>query len=79
MPKGLGVDGEEFEMYIYDRWGDLIDKVTGVWSDDPNIGWDGHANEGESIAQNDVYVWLIRTQDFYGEEHEYIGHVTLLR
>ena len=79
MPKGLGVKGEEFEMYIYDRWGDLIDKVTGVWSDDPSIGWDGHANEGKRIAQNDVYVWLIKTQDYYGAEHEYIGHVTLLR
>ena len=79
MPKGLGVNGEEFEMYIYDRWGDQIDKVTGVWSDDPSIGWDGHANEGKKVAQNDVYVWLIRTEDFRGESHEYIGHVTLLR
>ncbi|PCH93962.1 MAG: hypothetical protein COB85_06175, partial [Bacteroidetes bacterium] len=79
MPKGLGVDGEEFEMYIYNRWGDLIDKVKGVWGDDPTLGWDGHANEGKKIAQNDVYVWLIRTQDYYGVDHEYIGHVTLLR
>jgi gliding motility-associated-like protein len=79
MPKGIGVVGEEFEMYIYDRWGDQIDKVTGVWSDDPSIGWDGHANEGKREAQTDVYVWLIKTRDFRGEEHEYIGHVTLIK
>ncbi|PCH91960.1 MAG: hypothetical protein COB85_08645, partial [Bacteroidetes bacterium] len=79
MPKGIGVVGEEFEMYIYDRWGDQIAKITGVWSDDPSVGWDGHANNGKRYAQMDVYVWLIRTKDFRGGDHEYVGHVTLLK
>jgi len=78
-PKGIGVDGSSFELYIFDRWGDLIATVTGVWSDDISIGWDGRANQGGEEAQIDVYVWLIRTEDFRGENHEYVGHVTLLR
>ena len=78
-PKGIGVDGQSFELYIFDRWGDLIATVKGVWSDDPEIGWDGRANKGNSEAQIDVYVWLIRTDDFKGVSHEYVGHVTLLR
>ena len=78
-PKGYGVDGEEFELFIFDRWGDRVATVEGVWSDDISIGWDGHANDGGKVAQIDVYIWLIRTADIRGEEHEYIGHVTLLR
>ena len=78
-PKGIGVDGESFELYIFNRWGDLIATVTGIWSDEDGIGWDGHANVGDEQAQMDVYVWLIRTDDFSGATHEYVGHVTLLK
>jgi len=79
MPKGIGIEGETFEMYIFDRWGDLIAKVVGEFGDDPMIGWDGKANDGKSVAQIDVYVWLIRSEDVNGDAHEYVGHVTLLR
>ncbi|MBL4577358.1 MAG: gliding motility-associated C-terminal domain-containing protein, partial [Flavobacteriales bacterium] len=78
-PKGMGVEDESFELYIYDRWGDLIATVTGAWSDDISIGWDGRANAGNRAAQMDVYIWLIRTSDEMGNDHEYIGHVTLLQ
>ncbi|HIO67926.1 MAG TPA: PKD domain-containing protein [Flavobacteriales bacterium] len=78
MPKGVGIDGEDFEMWIFDRWGDLIATVSGVFGDDPGIGWDGHANNGSNVAQMDVYVWKIRTKDGDQNEHEYVGHVTLL-
>ncbi|MBL4577286.1 MAG: gliding motility-associated C-terminal domain-containing protein, partial [Flavobacteriales bacterium] len=66
-PKGIGVDGSSFELYIFDRWGDLIATVKGIWSDDIMIGWDGRANNGTELAQIDVYVWLIRTEDFNGD------------
>ncbi|MCH8318799.1 MAG: hypothetical protein IIA88_09955, partial [Bacteroidetes bacterium] len=63
-----------------DRWGDLIATIEGEFDNgDLTIGWDGRANEGNDIAQMDVYVWLIRTEDIDGKNHEYIGHVTLLR
>jgi len=79
LPKGIGVSGENFEMYIYNRWGDLIAEVAGQFSDDPMIGWDGRANNGLLQAQIDVYVWLIKTEDINGIKHEYIGHVSLIR
>ena len=70
-------DEETFEFYIYDRWGDLIYKSTGTFNN--YIGWDGVANRGNKQAQEDVYVWLIRTDDLNGDTHEVIGHVTLIK
>ena len=77
-PEGIGVDEESFSFYIYDRWGDMIFKSRGSF-DREIIGWDGRANRGKGISQQDVYVWLIRTEDKNGDAHEYVGHVTLLR
>ncbi|PCH98210.1 MAG: hypothetical protein COB85_01970 [Bacteroidetes bacterium] len=76
-PLGVGISDENFEFYIYDRWGDQIYHYKGPYT--TWIGWDGRANNGDDIAQQDVYVWLIKTQDIDGEDHEYIGHVTLIR
>ncbi|HHZ65982.1 MAG TPA: PKD domain-containing protein, partial [Flavobacteriales bacterium] len=56
-PQGIGFrDLKEFEFYIYDRWGDMI-----FHTDDVNSGWDGKANNGRKMAQQDVFVWLIIT------------------
>ena len=74
MPQGVGIDPNDFELSIFDRWGSLIYKTTDV-----NKGWDGRANGGDKIAQIDVYVWKIITKDFNGNEKEYIGHVTIVK
>ncbi|HIO72608.1 MAG TPA: T9SS type B sorting domain-containing protein, partial [Flavobacteriales bacterium] len=74
-PKGVGIDENTFKFYIYDRWGDQIFTSTSMMS-----YWDGRANEGAVIAQEDVYVWLIiTTEASSGEHHQYVGHVTLIR
>ena len=41
-----------YEMYIYNRWGQLIHT-----SNNPEIGWDG--TYMGNIVQQDVYVWKI--------------------
>jgi large repetitive protein len=74
MPKGLGIDPDNFEMMIFDRWGNLIFKTN-----DLSQGWDGKANGGSKIAQIDVYVWKIVTKDFAGVNHNYIGHVSIVK
>ncbi len=74
MPKGIGIDPNNFEMTIYDRWGNQIYKTNDI-----NKGWDGKANGGNKVAQIDVYVWKVKTKDFKGNNHEYIGHVTLVK
>ncbi|MFH1319264.1 MAG: PKD domain-containing protein [Bacteroidota bacterium] len=77
LPIGLSIDNEDFEMYIFDRWGDMIFKYTGSY--DGWDGWDGRANNGNKVVQQDVYVWLIKTLDSNGDMHEYLGHVTVIR
>ena len=74
MPQGVGIDPNDFELLIFDRWGSLIYKTNDV-----NKGWDGKANGGDKVAQIDVYVWKIITKDFKGDEKQYIGHVTIVK
>jgi gliding motility-associated-like protein len=73
-PQGMGVDQDKFKMWIFDRWGNMI-WFTETWG----RGWDGRANDGNDIAQIDVYVWKIELYDIFGTKHSYVGHVTLLK
>jgi gliding motility-associated-like protein len=74
MPKFVGVDPNNFEMVIFDRWGNLIFKTTDV-----HKGWDGKANGGGKPVQIDVYVWKVSTDDFLGNKHQYMGHVSVVK
>ncbi len=74
MAEGIGIDDRDFHMWIFDRWGNLI-WDTGTWG----VGWDGRANGGTKIAQEDVYVWVIDCKDLLGYKHQYVGHVSLIR
>ena len=73
-PLGEGIDPNKFEMWIFDRWGNNI-FYTQRWGE----GWDGKANGGAKIAQEDVYVWKCVVYDFLGKKHSYIGHVSLIK
>jgi gliding motility-associated-like protein len=70
--KGMFI--KDYEMSIFDRWGNLI-----FYSDNINKPWDGKANQGENVAQQDVYVYLIIVTDFKKRKHNYRGIVTLVR
>ncbi|MBI2966413.1 MAG: gliding motility-associated C-terminal domain-containing protein [Bacteroidetes bacterium] len=74
LPEGLGIDPNNFTLYIYSRWGDLIYRTS-----DLNKPWDGKANNGTGLVQQDVYVWIITTSDPDGNNHKYVGHVTLVK
>ncbi|MCB0396013.1 MAG: PKD domain-containing protein [Flavobacteriales bacterium] len=63
----------EVEMFIFDRWGNEIFQTSSF------EGWNGKANGGDKIAQEDVYVWLIRAIDCSGERWRRVGQVTLVR
>jgi len=77
-PSIIGAENQEIDLYIFDRWGDKIYEYTGTYSKEW-LGWDGVANKGKKEAQSDVYVWLIRVTDLNDKDHEFFGHVTLLR
>lgn len=72
--KGVGI--LDFEMWIFDRWGQQIYYTTQM-----NPGWDGKVQGGTSgqLAQEDTYVWLIIVHDVFHKEHRLIGRVTLIK
>lgn len=71
---GYGTNISKYDMWIFDRWGNMI-----FHTDDLKIGWNGRANHGKEIAQRDVYVYLVELLDFRGNKHQYRGIVTLVR
>jgi gliding motility-associated-like protein len=74
IPQGVGIGDNNYELYIFNRWGQLIFE-----SYDKNTGWDGTTRGTGKLAKLEVYVWMIRTIDHNSESHEYIGHVTVVR
>lgn len=64
----------DFEMNIFDRWGNLIYKTNSI--DKP---WNGKANNGNQPAQTDVYIYSIKIIDFQSKKHIYRGTVTTIR
>jgi gliding motility-associated-like protein len=71
-PKGEYMSS--YKMYIFDRWGMLL-----FYTDDFNKGWNGTVNNGSTICQQDTYVYMIEATDNLGQQHKYIGKVTLLK
>lgn len=62
----------EFEMYIFNRWGELIFVSNSI-----DTHWTGTYNGLKS--PDGVYVWKIKYRDLNGIDYEEYGHVTLLR
>ncbi len=70
MPKGDYI--KNFEMWIFDRWGQQIYHTTDIYT-----GWDGtvHGNK----VQEDTYVYLIYATDPSNLQHSYLGRVSVVR
>ncbi|HSY77902.1 MAG TPA: PKD domain-containing protein, partial [Bacteroidia bacterium] len=69
-PKGDYI--KNFEMWIFDRWGQQIFHTTDIYT-----GWDGtiHGNR----VQEDTYVYLIYATDPTNLQHSYLGRVSVVR
>lgn len=72
--QGIGIDPNKFELWVFDRWGNLIFYTT-----DMNEGWNGKVQGASDICQVDTYVWKIRAIDMLDKKHTLIGHVNLIR
>lgn len=71
---GKGLFVTEYEMRIFDRWGDEIFFTNNI-----EIPWDGRGNYGKEVAQQDVYVYVITLKDINRKKRDYTGIVTLVR
>ena len=74
---GMGINIKSFEMWVFDRWGNLIYNCKDLTS--PWIGSVNNKPGKENMAQEDVYVYKVRLKDVFGKEHIYIGGVSLVR
>ncbi|MCB0793010.1 MAG: gliding motility-associated C-terminal domain-containing protein [Flavobacteriales bacterium] len=74
-PTLLGVDASEYDLSIFDRWGEMVFRT-----DDPHASWNGgHSNASGPLPEG-VYVWRIHVRDrFSSLRRTYTGHVTLLK
>ena len=69
-----GLEISTYNLTIFDRWGKLIFESNNL-----AIPWDGKVDNGKTIAQNDVYNWIIQVRDIFNQTHNYIGRVTLVK
>ncbi|MEI7596540.1 MAG: gliding motility-associated C-terminal domain-containing protein [Bacteroidota bacterium] len=71
--KGLGVMDDEFEMVIWNRWGELVFKTN-----DPEEGWNGQYQNNGTKVQIGIYPYRILAKLKDGRLKEYLGNVTLV-
>ena len=81
MPKGVGIDQDNFELRIFNRWGRLIFE-----SKKPDDPWDGKVRAngitGSSVEEGGVYIWEIKIKAEEGKQAREIskrGQVTLVK
>lgn len=73
LPSVEGLDDLKYQLYIFNRWGNLIFSTDKIKN-----GWDGSYNN--IPAGDDTYVWRIVSRNLSDQSvFEKIGHITLLR
>ncbi len=70
---GNGVNLDEFDLKIYNRWGEIIFETT-----DMTNSWNGKTKSGKYVELG-VYKWLITYQDENGIEYQKTGNVTVIK
>lgn len=72
-----GFDPQDFVMYIYNRWGEVIFETH-----DASIGWNGsYGQNGEILlCQDGTYTWKIEFKTTQNDKRVMkVGHVNLIR
>ena len=74
-PLGTGVENDGYELWVYNRWGELIFNST-----DYNEFWDGcYQGRSTIISQEGVYVWKLVLVDGNSDSHFYYGNVSIVK
>lgn len=74
IPVTQGINPDKYELWVFDRWGNMI-----WYTDDLNEGWNGIVLGGDALCQIDTYVWKIKCTDILDKRHSLIGRVSLIR
>lgn len=72
-----GYDPQDYVLYIYNRWGELIFE-----SHNAQVGWDGSygSNREIELCQDGTYTWKIEFKVTRWDERKVaVGHVNLIR
>ena len=70
---GSGVGVTDAKMQIFNRWGAEVYDCNGK-----SCSWNGEIENKSAIAQDGVYLYVIRVRDIFNEFHTFRGHVTLM-
>ena len=73
---GTDIDTEDFELLVFDRWGEVIFKST-----NPTDSWNGgYLNAGGLAVQDGIYPWKLHARSAtFKTRREYTGHVAVLK
>lgn len=67
-----GQDIVEFNLQIFDRWGELLFEANDI-----DEGWNGYYKD--ILAKTETYVWKIKYKDIRGNPGKLYGTVSLIR
>jgi len=69
-----GMGWDTMEMIIFDRWGSEV-----FYSADPAKAWNGSRQNVGELLMEGTYTYKIYIRDIYGDDHNFMGHVNLIR
>jgi len=72
-PEISGIDIYNFELTIFNRWGQIIWK-----NNDPSVGWDGTFNG--KVVQAGTYAWTAAVKKIYNDDKKiFTGAITVIK
>ncbi|MDD3875958.1 MAG: PKD domain-containing protein [Bacteroidales bacterium] len=74
IPRALEVMDISFEMFIYERGGNLIYNTK-----NKTQPWDGRIGNNGQIPDNGTFIWIVLIQDANGKIHKYAGNVSIIK
>lgn len=81
--RAVGIGLLQYNLAVYDTWGNLIWETSLIKDTEPVEGWDGNARNGKPMPQ-DVYIWyaaaiFIDNSTWEGQNGSTSGTLTLIR
>jgi len=74
LAKGHGIDLDNFNLKVYNRWGEIIFETNDIYE-----AWDGKYPKRDEFVKSDTYTWLVTFKILTGVEYQKTGKVTVIR